>query len=188
MSPEEAAIHAVVAELEALAIPYMVTGSLASTHHGRPRTTQDIDFVIDPGEPQLRQLVSGLREAGFYVDPDVAREALKRRRQFNAIQPDTGVKIDLIVRKDRPHSIEELHRRARVELAGGTAVSLATAEDCILSKLEWSRKAGGSEKQLADVMGVLEVQGPRLDLGYIDRWARELDILDLWQRLRPPSE
>lgn len=185
MSPEEAAIHAVVAELEALAIPYMVTGSLASTHHGRPRTTQDVDLVIDPDEPQLRKLVSRLQEAGFYADGDVAERALRQRRQFNAIRPDTGIKIDLIVRKDRPHSVEELRRRARVELAGGTAVSLASPEDCILSKLEWSRKAGGSEKQIADVVGVLEVQGSRLDVDYIDRWARDLDLLDLWQPLRP---
>lgn len=187
MSPEEAAIQAVVAQLEALEIPYMVTGSLASTHHGRPRTTQDVDLVIDPELPQLRQLVSGLQSAGFYVDADVAEQALKQRRQFNAIRPDTGIKIDLIVRKDRPHSIEELRRRARAELAGGTAVSLATPEDCILSKLEWARKAGGSERQIADVVGVLEVQGPRLDIDYIDRWARVLDLLDLWQPLRPPS-
>ena len=40
------------------------------------------------------------------------------------------------------------------------------------------------EQQLLDVRGVLEVQGDRLDWGYLDRWATELGIHDLLAQVR----
>jgi hypothetical protein len=183
MTPEEQALAALVRHLEQLAIPYMVTGSVASSHHGRPRTTHDIDVVIDPTPATLESLVAGLAGSGFYVDADRARDALHRRRLFNVIEDETAVKIDLIIRKDRPFSVEELRRRKPVQLGGQLRVALATPEDSILSKLEWAQKSGGSEKQLADVAGVVEIQGPRLDGAYVEHWAQELGLLDLWLRV-----
>lgn len=189
MTPEEEALAALVRRLEELAIPYMVTGSVASSHHGRPRTTHDIDIVIDPTPSTLVPLVEGLASAGFYVDADRARDALRRRRLFNVIHDRTAVKIDLIIRKDRPFSAEELRRRRTAELGTDLRCALASPEDTVLSKLEWARKGGGSQKQLADVAGVLEIQGERLDVAYVERWARELGLLELWRRVsqrRPP--
>jgi len=187
VTPDEEALARVVRSLDALGIPYMVTGSVASSHHGRPRMTHDVDVVIDPSAEALARLVDALASSGFYVDAATARDAMKRRRQFNAIHAQSAVKIDLIVRKDRPFSREELGRRQRAVLPGGTRVSLATPEDTILSKLEWARKGGGSERQLADVAGVVDVHGGALDRAYLDRWARELDVLDLWNRVARPA-
>ena len=62
-------------------------------------------------------------------------------------------------------------------------MSLATAEDTILSKLEWARKAGGSERQLADALGVVQVCGDRIDRPYVQKWAAALGVEDLWQQL-----
>jgi hypothetical protein len=182
-SPEEDALATVVRILEACGVDYMVTGSMASSHHGRPRLTNDVDVVIDPGPDALARLVAALQSTGFYVDPAVAREPWARRRQFNAIRIADASKIDLIVRKDRPFSREELARRQRVRLAGDTEVALATVEDTIVAKLEWARRAGGSEKQLADAAGMLDVHGTRLDHGYVERWATELGVLDLWRQV-----
>ena len=52
----------------------------------------------------------------------------------------------------------------------------------MLSKLEWARRAGDSERQLADAAGVLAVN-PSLDRAYIEHWARELGVCDLWHRI-----
>jgi hypothetical protein len=182
LTPEEQALATVVRLLAALAIPCMVTGSVASSYHGRPRSTHDADLVIDPQPAQLEALVRGLVAEGFYVDSARARDALLKRRQFNAIEMASACKLDLIVRQERPFSREELARRQLVELGPGLVVPLASAEDTILSKLEWARKAGGSELQLADAAGVLAVN-PQLDRAYLERWARELGILDLWLQL-----
>jgi hypothetical protein len=182
VSLEEEALVQVVQHLERLAIPYMVTGSLASSFHGRPRSTHDVDVVIDPAPEALRELVVQLERSGFYVDASRAADALRRRLQFNAIDTRSGCKIDLIIRRDRPHSREELGRRRRVSLPGGSLVELASPEDTILSKLEWAKKAGGSEKQIQDAAGVLEVTDG-VDRAYVEKWARELGVTDLWRRI-----
>jgi len=115
------------------------------------------------------------------VDLTVAREALRARRQFNVIDAASAFKVDLIVRKNRPFSFEEFARRQPAELAG-IPVALATAEDTILSKLEWAKQGGGSERQLGDVAGIIDVKGSELDREYIHRWAAALGVLDLWRR------
>lgn len=95
----------------------------------------------------------------------------------------TGWKVDLIICKARPFSIEELRRREAVELFG-IRVFLATAEDSILAKLEWA-KLGDSERQLRDVAGILSVRSTSLDRPYIEQWAAALGIVDQWRRLDP---
>ena len=60
MSPEEEALAIVVATLDRLAIPFMLTGSVASSYHGHPRATHDADVVIDPTAEQLDGLVESL--------------------------------------------------------------------------------------------------------------------------------
>lgn len=182
MSPEENALARVVDALEAEAVPYMVTGSIASSYHGRPRSTHDADIVIDPDAIQLARVVQRLATAGFYADEDRAMEALRWRRQFNVIETESASKVDLIIRKERPFSSEELRRRSMADLSPGLRVALASAEDTILSKLEWAQRGGGSERQLADAAGVLAVN-PGIDREYVERWAGELNVLDLWRAI-----
>ena len=182
MSFEEQAVARLVRRLEALGIPYMVAGSVASSHHGLPRATNDADIVVDPTPEALEALVAGLADEGYYVDARVARDALRGRRLFNVIDPESAFKIDLIVRKERPFSREEFARRERRDLGGLTA-SIATAEDTILSKLEWARRGGGSERQLDDALGVLRVGGERIDRSYVARWAAVLGVEGLWRDL-----
>jgi len=182
VTPEQEALFEVVRSLERLGIPYMLTGSMASSFHGRPRSTHDADIVIDPGREQLDALVACLSDAAFYVDAETARDALQRRAQFNVIETRSAFKIDLIIRKDRPFSREELDRRQRAELAPGILVALASPEDTILSKLEWAKKAGRSEKQLGDASGVLAVN-PGIDRSYVERWASVLGVLEMWREI-----
>jgi hypothetical protein len=170
----------VIGLLERSGVPYMVTGSLASSYHGEPRATRDADIVIDPSREALDELTAGLLEAGFYVDRDVAREALADRSQFNAIGTDAA-KVDFLIRRDRPFSVEEFRRRHPADLLG-TPGFVASAEDVILAKLEWA-KATGSERQLDDAAGILAIAS-ELDLSYIDRWAATLGLEDAWSTVR----
>jgi hypothetical protein len=53
-------LRAIVGTLETIGIPHMVVGSFASTAHGEPRSTHDLDLVIDPSAAQLEDLIASL--------------------------------------------------------------------------------------------------------------------------------
>jgi hypothetical protein len=167
----------VAALLERAGVPYMVAGSFASTFYASPRTTADVDIVIDTDAAGLDRLLAGLDPARFYVDADTARDAYRRRSMFNVIDMESGWKIDFVIRKARPFSIEEVSRRRAGELLG-VPLFIASPEDVIISKLEWA-KDSGSERQLRDVAEVLAGQA-NLDSAYIERWVDELDLRTEW--------
>jgi len=173
-------LQIIVRELERFEIPYMLAGSFASTYHGSPRTTHGIDLVIAPTRQNLERFVGGLDSERFYVSASAAQEAWAKRGQFNVVLLGSGWKVDLILRKDRPFSRSEFERRQRVDI-DGMEVWVATAEDTIVAKLEWAR-AGQSERQIRDVVGILELSGDGLDRAYIEHWIAELGLEDLWAR------
>ena len=178
-------LRRVVEALEAADIPYMVVGSFASTWHGAPRTTQDIDIVIDPTPAGLDRFLEDLDRDDLYVSPS-ARQTLETRDQFNVIHPAGGWKVDLVIRKERAFSRQELARRTHARLLDVDTYA-ATAEDTILSKLEWAA-AGGSDRQINDAAAVLDVSRSTVDERYLDRWAEELGITDLLARARALTE
>jgi hypothetical protein len=175
------ALQLVLRALTEAEVPYMLVGSFASTVHGAPRTTQDIDLVIDPTPDSLSTFVSLLDTATVYVGPDPL-DALERRDQFNVVDTDSGWKIDLVIRKDRPFSRVEFERRVETSLFD-MAVWTATAEDTVLAKLEWAAMSS-SDRQLADAADVLAVRGDAIDDDYLDRWAAILGVDHLLQRAR----
>lgn len=175
-----------VAALDAAGIPYMVVGSFAATHHGVPRTTHDLNVVIDPSPASLDDLLSRLSPDDYYVDPDVARDALRTRGMFNVIDLATGWKVDLVLCKGRAFSREELSRRRPARVLGVPAF-VASPEDVILSKLEWASQSG-SELQRRDVTGLVGVLGATLDHAYLDHWARELGVEEAWRAVRDATD
>lgn len=172
-------LRRLVEVLDTARIPYMVAGSFASTFHGTVRATQDVDVVVVLDRPGIRRLLAELPDDRWYASEEAALDAVQRGSQFNVLDMETGWKADLIVRKARPFSRAEFERRVRTELLGVTTW-VATAEDTIVAKLEWRVKGGGSDRQLADVVGILRAVGERLDRPYIDRWAAELGLTDGW--------
>jgi hypothetical protein len=168
----------VTTALDAAGIPYMLTGSFASSIHGLGRSTYDIDLVVDPTAAGLKRFIAALSPDRYYVSPTAALEALDRRSQFNVIDLETSSKVDLIVRKERPFSRVEFDRRFETVYLG-RSIRIATAEDVIIAKLEWA-KAGGSARQIEDAAGILKVQ-PELDRDYLEHWVAELGIGAQWE-------
>lgn len=170
----------VIGRMDRAGIPHMVTGALASSYHGEPRATRDLDVVIDPSPTALSRLVDDLAEAGYDVDAETAQAALRDRGQFNALGPDV-TKVDFIIRKDRPFSIEEFSRREPADLLG-TPGFVATAEELVVAMLEWAA-ASDSDRQRRDILGILRV-AIDLDEAYIDRWAAVLGLGHAWRAIR----
>jgi hypothetical protein len=176
------ALTEMVVALDREQIPYMLTGSLATSYHGTPRATQDIDVVISPSRAQLVRLLASLSKDKYDADEGTALAALDTESQFNVIDLQRGWKIDFIIRRSRPFSRAEFERRMMVEIEGFPLV-VATAEDVLLAKLEWAQ-LGRSERQLDDVAGVLRVRGDELDLPNIERWVADLGLEAEWARAR----
>lgn len=170
------------AALDMAGIPYMVTGSFASSAHGVPRATNDIDIVIAPTRQQLTALLEQMPESEYYANHEEAEEALRHRSIFNIIDYDGMWKVDFIVQKDRSFSQGELARRGVIEIAG-IRMQTASAEDVLISKLEWA-KLGESERQIGDAAGIIRVQAANLDVDYIERWVAALGLELQWLAAR----
>ena len=168
-------------------IRYYVGGSVASSAHGIPRTTMDLDLVADLSSHQVDEFAS-LLQPDFYADAAMIREALARGRSFNLIHYSSAYKFDVFPSRHDEFSRLELTRRKFTEIRSlgpePIECAVATAEDTILRKLEWYRAGGeSSERQWNDLRGVLKVSGAQLDREYLHQWALYLKVNDLLDRL-----
>lgn len=184
LSEPIAVTFTVIEALEALGVPYLIGGSLASAVHGTVRATMDVDLVADLQMQHAEPLAKALQNE-FYVDVETVRDAILRRDSFNAIHLETMFKVDIFVLKSRAFDQEQFKRRTEQILAADPerTAFVATAEDTILAKLEWYAKGGEvSDRQWQDVLGIIEVQGDALDLAYLEEWAAELGLAELLER------
>jgi hypothetical protein len=175
-------LRRITSALDRAGIAYMLTGSFASAHHGAPRSTLDIDIVIAATPPQLRTFVQSLPSAEYYADMGAALEAHKRQSLFNVIDLATGWKIDLIIRKSRAFSQEEFNRRHLVTVQN-LPLFVASAEDVLIAKLEWSKLAQ-SQRQVEDVAAILRLRWEALNQSYLEKWISELDLKQEWSHAK----
>jgi hypothetical protein len=72
--------------LNRVGLPYMLTGSMASNYWGIPRTTHDLDFVIQLPAASIPKMM--LEFGGdLSLDEQSMRAAFQPPYQFNAIDP-----------------------------------------------------------------------------------------------------
>ncbi len=182
MLPEQIAVTLLVTDaLDTIGVPYAIGGSLASALHGVMRATMDADLVADLRAEQAAPLAQAL-ESAFYADVEMMRNAIQRPGSFNVIHLETMFKVDVFVARPRAFDRAQLSRR-QLHLLSETPERRAyvlSAEDIVLSKLEWYRMGGEvSDRQWRDVLGVLKVQAGRFDRDYLYRMAAGLGITDL---------
>ena len=175
-------LRMVISTLERLDVPYMVVGSMASSSYGEPRFTQDVDVVIDPTESQAVALCRAFPSDEFYVSEEAARAAVQCRGQFNIIHSSTSNKVDLMIARAEPWGRTEMSRRQRAQILPGLEGYRARPEDVIIGKMLYYQE-GGSEKHLRDITGILKVSGDAVDRQYIERWAAQLGLEEIWQAI-----
>ncbi len=179
-------LREVVAVFRAMGIIHAVGGSMASSIHGSPRQTHGADMTVE-AYPGREEEFAGHFGEGYYIDVGAIKQAIRARSSFNVINQHIGFKVDIFVRKDRPFELSALQRRVDRPLSQtpGDTVSVLSPEDIVLHKLEWFRLGGEiSDRQWGDILGVLRVQGDRIDNAYLDHWAIELGMADLLQQAR----
>jgi hypothetical protein len=171
--------------LEELNIPYLIGGSLASTLYGMVRTTQDSDIVAEMQLEHLQPFVMAL-QAEFYLDDELIAESIQRHSSFNLIHRESMFKVDVFIPHPRPFLQSQLARAQKQTFLFESEISakFSSPEDIILAKLEWYRLGGEvSERQWRDILGVLKTRAGELDIGYLRKWANELKVSDLLERV-----
>ena len=179
MSEELEVLRVVVHRLNAAGVSHMLTGSVAMAWYAQPRQTRDIDIVVDLPEFKVATIVDAF-SSDFYVDPDIARDEVRRHGMFNMIQDASVVKVDMIIRKPDPYASEAFGRRRSVEIAPGLLLDVISPEDLVLAKLIWA-KEGESDLQLRDVRNILRSVRD-MDRAYLARWAAQLGLSALLEK------
>ena len=170
--------------LQDLGIHYLVGGSLASSLHGIPRATQDVDIVADLAENQIEEIAALLSQS-FYIDIEMARDAVKRRSSFNIIDKEYFFKIDIFVQGPDDISAIEMERRVIYQVADSNdqSIYVCSPEDIIAHKLYWYKLGNGvSERQWNDAVNVIKVQKERLDIDYLKRTCRARGVSELLEK------
>lgn len=138
------ALTLLVEAFEQLGITYYIGGSVSSSLHGLARRTQDVDVIADIKPGQIRSLVQAL-QSDYYLDEQAWQDAVRRGFLYSVLHLKTMLKVDLIPLKQRAFTREEARRAQRYILEVGTRpVRVASAEDAILTKLEWFEMGGRS--------------------------------------------
>lgn len=174
------AVAQLVAEiLERHDIGYVIGGSVASSVMGEPRSTLDIDLMIDADVEKVRALVRDLATS-CYVDEESASEAAARGTSFNAIHYASSMKIDFFIAERTDLARAQLRRGKRISLRSGASLVFYAAEDLVVRKLLWYRAGGEtSERQWRDVLGVLRASNETLDHELLRSAAEDAGVSDL---------
>jgi hypothetical protein len=179
------ALTPVVAAFRQLGIRHYVGGSVASSFHGATRTTMDVDLVCELEEKHVQAFVGSFSD-DYYISEPAIRDAVRRSSCFNLIYLPTSWKVDVFISRRRPFD-QDAMQRASLQLLGGVHridVHVATADDSIISKLEWYRLSNEtSNRQWDDVSRLITLLGETADLTYLENAATSVGVRDLLTRL-----
>lgn len=181
MSQQQLLSH-VLDKLEGIGIAYMLTGSWASSLQGQPRSTHDLDIVVNLDETTAPKLLAAFPAPDYYLSKSSIAEAIRNRSMFNLLDNQSGDKVDFWMLTDEPWDRVRFSRRVSIKILGRD-VAVSSPEDTVLAKLRWSKLSGGSERQLNDARQVCEVQWEFLDLDYLRQWSRTLGVDEAWHRI-----
>ncbi len=180
-------LRLIVTTIERLGLPYFVTGSMVTVYFGEPRFTNDIDIVLALPAERAGDFCRAFPMPAFYLSEDAVRQAIQHRTQFNIIHPASGLKVDVMIPEDTAFNRGRFARAQRVEPEAGYDASFSSPEDVILKKMEYYQ-AGGSEKHLRDITGMLRIGGTTIDRSYIDEWSLKLGIDVVWKAVQARTD
>ena len=175
-------LELVARSCEELGIPYAIGGSMASMTYGELRTTRDVDVVVSLRGVDVPRLLARFPLSEFYHDEAAALEAVRTGGEFNIIDNERGLKIDLFVADDEIAERQIAHARRLGLPSGGTAM-FSAPEELILMKMKFY-SMGWTEKHLRDIAGMLDRPGAEIDEARIAALAGDYGLAHVWQAVQ----
>lgn len=170
---------------ETCQIRFFLTGGAAAIAYGDPRTTQDVDIVIDVEAITARrsEFISELNREQFLFNEETIRHAVKTERQFQLIDIQSTLKLDLYPRELVPGGLD---RSVAIEILPGLRLPVASRPDLVLSKLIWISK--GSHKSRRDVKQIM-LRANVAETALVQQFADEMNLRTLLEEvLAEPDE
>ncbi len=159
-------IAALIEALEEERIGYLMASSMAAMVYGIPRSTKDVDFVIELEQPSFDNLIRRT-EPLLILDPQQHLESLTWTRRFILTSRTSPFKVELFIKGNDPHHNVQWERKQQVySLHAERHVWMPTPEDVIIQKLRWGRP-----QDRIDAEQVMAVQADALDWPYIEHWT-----------------
>ena len=184
----EAFLKKILSVLQKAGIDYLIGGSVAAWSWGEPRSTQDVDLVIQLGVEQINALSRELEEEDIYLPPDIILGNFQEERvdlPLNAIHGSSGFKAEMFLLRDTDELLKEaFRRRVQVDLGGSIGeVYVHSPEDLILYKLYYY-SLSHQTKHIRDIGGIIKTMGERLDRDYIQTWAKKKQLTAIWEEIQ----
>lgn len=183
--PEDNPLAIFAPGLNALGVPWMAVGSIASSAYGERRSTLDVDVVAVVGKQHASRFPSVFPEADFYCPPAEVIEiesARPERGHFNLIHHHSIYKADIYVATGSEFERWAFKNRHAL-VTGETPVWLAPPEYIIVHKLEFYRE-GGSETHLRDIRGMLAVT--EIDRTFLQKEITARGLQEAWRMVAKP--
>ena len=154
-------------------VVYYLTGSMASNYWGIPRTTHDLDFVVQLPPPAATRIIQEF-SGDFYIDEEAVQAAQQPPYQFNAVDTRSALKVDFWLARAEPFDQEMLRRRVQVTLS-------VSPRQLLPPKMSFCISSFGIGFRLPiDNWGTRQALLPckqmRWTRNYLRRWAQELNL------------
>jgi len=177
------ALIPVIETFECLGIRYYLSGSIACSVYGLPRGAQDIDFLADIQLEHVCPLIDHL-QAAYTINEQALRDAIAQRSVFSLLHLSSLVKVDVMLPRGTAFDSLVSQRTQQLSLIEGyQPIWIVSPEDVVLLRLEWYRDGEAiADDQWNDILGVLKVQAPTLDLTYLRQVAQTLNISGLLEQ------
>jgi hypothetical protein len=183
----EGFVRLVLDAIESAGIEYMIGGAVATWAWGEPRSTLDLDLVVNITRERVSQFSNELKKIDMLVSEEIILDNILEDRvdlPINAIHMYSGYKADLYpVRDGDELRASAFSRRQKVDLGASLGeVYLHAPEDLIIYKL-WYYSISQQTKHIRDITSIVMTLGDELEIEYIETWVTKKGLLNIWREL-----
>lgn len=180
-------VRTVIDAIEAAGLTYLIGGSVALNAWGDPRTTRDLDVVLDLPAQGIYPLSQELSKREMNVPFDIIIDLLimpEGDLPINAIHASSGYKAELFLVRDHDEYRRVSLARRRLVKIGRTIgeVYVHSPEDLIINKVYYF-SLSQQTKHVRDIASIIAFCGDTLDLPYIADWTAQLGVAAAWAEI-----
>lgn len=160
-------IRALVRSLNRLGVDYAITGAIAASYYGAPRTTIDFDVLAYASSDNMDKLRKALQRSRIDADEQAFKEA-SRLGAFNIVRCNDTLS---------PHTVDIILRRRKFMKLSGRALGLKTyyqsPEELIRMKLRMIKATKPPERATKDIDDIRSIlNNTRVNLTRIKVYAK----------------